>query len=63
MENNKYVVNNRRQRDYLYLLGFEYMSRLDKLDRNKEVWVFDRTDELLEALDFYCKFRNKMKNI
>lgn len=62
MENNKYVVNNRRQRDYLYLLGFEYMSRLDKYDRNKEVWVFDRTELLLEAIDFYCKFRNKMKN-
>ena len=57
----KYVVNNRRQRDYLYLLGFEYMSRTDKYDRNKEVWVFDRTDLLLEAIDFYCKFRNKKK--
>ena len=57
----KYVVNNRRQRDYLYTLGFDYMSRADKFDRSKEVWVFDRTDLLLEAIDFYCKFRNKQK--
>ena len=57
----KYIVNNKRQRDYLYLLGFEYMSRTDKYDKSKEVWVFDRTDLLLEAIDFYCKFRNKIK--
>ena len=58
----KYVVNNRRQRDYLYLLGFEYTSRVDKFDREKEVWLFDRTELLLEAIDFYCKFRNRMFN-
>ena len=61
MSSDKYIVNNRRQRDYLYTLGFDFMSRTDKFDRNKEVWVFDRTDLLLEAIDFYCKFRNKHK--
>lgn len=60
---NKYVVNNERQKTYLYCLGFDYVVQKDKFDNTKEIWVFDRTEKLLEAIDFYCKFRNTMKNI
>lgn len=56
---NKYIVNNKRQRDFLYLLGFEYITKPDRNDVTKEIWLFDRTDNLLEAIDFYCKFRYK----
>ena len=59
---NKYVVNNERQKNYLYCLGFDYIVQRDKLDSSKDVWIFDRTDRLLEAIDFYCKFRYKQSN-
>ena len=55
----KYIVNNRRQKDFLYLLGFEYETKPDRKDQTKEIWLFDRTENLLEAIDFYCKFRYK----
>lgn len=60
MQNNKYVVNNKRQKEYLYCLGFDYIVQKDKFDDMKEVWIFDRTEKLLEAIDFYCKFRYTM---
>lgn len=63
MQNAKYVVNNQRQKNYLYSLGFDFITQRDKFDSNKDVWIFDRTKELEEAIDFYCKFRSKMKNI
>lgn len=56
----KYVVNNERQKEYLYCLGFDYITQRDKYDSTKDVWLFDRTEKLLDAIDFYCKFRNKM---
>lgn len=60
MQKSKYVVNNERQKNYLYSLGFDYIIQRDKFNSDKDVWVFDRTEMLLEAIDFYCKFRNKM---
>ena len=60
MQKNKYVVNNERQKNFLYSLGFDYVVQRDKYNTEKDVWVFDRTDMLLEAIDFYCKFRNRM---
>ena len=60
MQKSKYVVNNERQKNYLYSLGFDYITQRDKFNPDKDVWVFDRNEKLLEAIDFYCKFRNKM---
>ena len=59
----KYVVNNQRQKNYLYCLGFNYTTQRDKFNDSKDIWLFDKTNELLEAIDFYCKFRNKMQGI
>lgn len=56
----KYIVNNERQKNYLYSLGFDYYTQRDKFDNTKDIWIFDRTEMLLEAIDFYCKFRNRM---
>lgn len=53
-----YIVTNKRQRDYLYSLGFDCSYQKED---GKEIWVFDRTDMLLEAIDFYCKFRNRLR--
>lgn len=57
MESKYYVVTNERQKRYLYCLGFDYTVQKDKFDDTKEVYIFERTDKLLEAVDFYCKFR------
>lgn len=59
----KYVVNNERQKNFLYCLGFDYTTKKDKFNELKIVWLFEKTDELLEAIDFYCKFRCKMQGI
>ena len=60
MNSKYYIVNNKRQKEYLYCLGFDYIVQRDKFDETKDIWLFDRTDNLLEAIDFYCKFRNKI---
>ena len=59
---NKYVVNNIRQRNYLYSLGLDYITSKDKFDENKEIWLFDRNEHLEKAIDFYCKFRYDIMN-
>lgn len=53
----KYKVKNKRLSKYLYSLGF---MRECKLDANKnEYWLFEKSDTLCEALDFYFYLRNK----
>ena len=54
-----YVVDNIRQRDYLYTLGFNYNTKDDRKNPGKAIWVFDRTELLLEAIDFYIRTREK----
>ena len=54
-----YVVDNIRQRDYLYTLGFNYNTNDDRKNPGKAIWVFDRTELLLEAIDFYIRTREK----
>lgn len=54
---NKYKVINKRLSKYLYSLGFDRECCFDK---NKiEYWLFDKTDVLKEALDFYFYMRDK----
>lgn len=45
---------------YLYGLGFDKESRFD--DTGKEYWLFNKTDNLQESLDFFFYMRNKNKN-
>lgn len=60
MENKKgYIVDNIRQRDYLYTLGFDYNTKDDRKNAGKAIWIFDRTDLLLEAIDFYIRMRER----
>lgn len=44
---------------YLYSLGFNKESKFDK--NNHEYWLFEKTDLLQSALNFYFSMRNKLK--
>lgn len=44
---------------YLYSLGFEKKSIFDS--KNKECWIFEYTNNLQKALDFYFVMRKKLK--
>lgn len=53
---NKYKVRNKRLSKYLYSLGFDRESIIvDKV----EYWLFDKSNELMESLDFYFYMRKK----
>lgn len=51
----KIRIKNKRLSKYLYSLGFD---RECKLDEN-EYWLFKKSSELDEALDFYFYMRKK----
>lgn len=44
---------------FLYGLGFDKISKID--NSNKEYWLFEKSDDLQESLDFYFYMRNKLK--
>ena len=44
---------------YLYSLGFSKESKFNK--KNHEYWLFEKTDLLQNALNFYFSMRNKLK--
>lgn len=44
---------------YLYSLGFDKKSIFDK--NNNEYWIFERSSELQNALDFFFCMRKKLK--
>lgn len=52
----KYKVKNKRLSKYLYSLGFD---RECVFDNEIEYWLFDKSSELTEALDFYFYMREK----
>lgn len=54
-----YVVKNKRQREYLYNLGFTYIPKQDLYDTNKEVYLFVDNELLRECLTFYSNIKNK----
>lgn len=56
---NKYRVKNKRLSKYLYSLGFDRECYFD--DNKTEYWLFDKSDTLKEALDFYFYMRDKNK--
>lgn len=57
MEKNYYNVSSVRLMRFLYALGFDKESYIDK--NNKENWRFLITDNLLMSLDFYHEMRKK----
>jgi hypothetical protein len=56
--NNKFKADSIRLCRFLYSLGFDKES--EYID-GKETWLFDKSDELQEALDFFFCMRNKLK--
>lgn len=56
---NKYFyVKNQRLAKYLYSLGFDKTSEFKNY---QEIWKFQKSDALQEALDFYSYIRDKNK--
>ena len=51
---NKFIAKSIRLSRYLYSLGFDKKSII--ID-DVEVWEFEKSDKLQEALDFYFYFR------
>lgn len=52
-----YNVSSVRLMRFLYSLGFEKESYINK--QNKENWRFIKSDDLQESLDFYFYMRKK----
>lgn len=59
MEKKYYNVSSVRLMRFLYALGFDKESYLDK--NQKENWRFVINDNLIEATKFYHYMRNKNK--
>lgn len=53
-------IKSKRLSKYLYSLGFDKQS---KYENNNEIWLYEKSKELDEALDFYFAFRNKMSKL
>lgn len=52
-----YNVSSVRMARFLYCLGFDKESYIDK--NGKERWRFEKTDLLMEAVVFYKQMREK----
>lgn len=57
---NKYKCESVRLCRYLYSLGFDKES---VYINNNENWLFEKSPELQESLDFFFNMRQKLKNI
>lgn len=55
---NKYCCESIRMSRYLYSLGFDKESVMRD---GKEIWLFEKSNLLQEALDFYFYMRRKRK--
>lgn len=56
--NNKYRCESVRLCRFLYGLGFDKESIIY---RGQEAWLFEKSNELQEALDFFFIMRKKLK--
>lgn len=54
----KIKIKNKRLSKYLYSLGF---NRETKIDDKIEYWLFEESNEIQEALDFYFYMRQKTR--
>lgn len=57
-----YVIKNRRLRDYLYTLGFNYKEVSDKTGKQNYVYLFPIDENLEKAITYYTQFKNNKKN-
>jgi hypothetical protein len=57
---NKFKCESVRLCRFLYGLGFDKESRLD-ID-GKEYWLFERSPELQDSLDFFFYMRKQLKD-
>lgn len=55
----KYMCESVRLCRYLYSLGFDKESIIQN---NKEIWLFEKSDELQRALDFFFIMRKRLRN-
>lgn len=55
---NYFYAKSQRLAKYLYSLGFDKKSIYIN---NKEIWQFERSNDLNESLNFYFYMRNKNK--
>jgi len=55
-----FKTNNKRLAKYLYSLGFD---RTENINNGKEYWIFKKSDNFKESLDFYFYMRKKNKNL
>lgn len=53
----KIKIRNKRLAKYLYSLGFDRECKND----NYEYWLFNKSSELNESLDFYFYMRKKTR--
>jgi len=56
---NKYKCESVRLCRFLYGLGFDKESKFD--ENNHEYWLFERSPELQNSLDFFFSMRKKLK--
>lgn len=56
----KYRCESVRLCRYLYSLGFDKESIKEN---NNEIWLFEKSKELQESLDFFFVMRKKLKKI
>lgn len=61
MNNDYYNVSSVRLMRFLYSLGFEKESYYNT--KNKENWRFEKSELLMEALDFYFYMRKNNKEL
>lgn len=50
-----------RTTQIFYWFGFSYTK--DKSDKGRDLYVFEKTDELMEVFSFYQTMRMKLKEI
>lgn len=56
----KFICESIRLSRFLYSLGFEKTSIIDK---DKEYWLFNKSADLQESLDFYFYMRKKRQEL
>lgn len=56
---NYFRANNTRLAKYLYSLGFDKCS---EYINGKETWLFKKSNDLQESLNFFFYMRNKLRD-
>lgn len=53
------VIKNKRLRDYLYALGFNYRKVKDTTNKQDFVYLFLNTEDLSESIEFYIMMKKR----